>query len=153
VVVAIAAPHAATDCSKYMENLSLEVAYARYGAEVSNKQRNLSSVASDGSLVLSCPAERFSRPGVGILRYSAQISLESGTTPRVVALRAHIQSAQAGGVDIRPVVITPAKGTTPRVIHVRQDLVGRVVEYDGDNFVVDFTRATPPAEPKGRRRR
>ena len=57
-----------------MENLSLEVAYGRYGAQIANKQRSLSALAADGSLVLTCKSEQFSRPGAGILRYSAQLS-------------------------------------------------------------------------------
>jgi hypothetical protein len=41
-----------------------------------------------------------------------------------------------------------------RIIHVRSDLVGKVVEFDGDSFVVDFTRIAPAAEePKARRKR
>jgi hypothetical protein len=52
------------------------------------------------------------------------------------------------------VVITPPKGLAKRIIHVRSDLEGRVVEFDGDNFSVDFTRpAAPQEEPKPKRRK
>jgi hypothetical protein len=136
-----------------MENLSLEVAYGRYGAQISNKQRSLSAMAADGSLVLTCLSERFSRPGAGILRYSGQLSQE-GTSTRVAELGAHVLSARDSGASVRAVVITPPRGIVRRVIHVRTDLVGKVIDFDGDSFVVDFTRPAPPlVEPRARRKR
>ena len=137
-----------------MENLSLEVAYGRYGAQITNKQRSLSAVAADGSLVITCLSERFSRPGAGILRYSAQLSQEAGVTSRVSELAAQVKTAQDAGSDVRAVVITPPRGMVRRIIHVRKDLVGKVVEFDGDTFVVDFTRPAPPmVESRPRRKR
>jgi hypothetical protein len=136
-----------------MENLSLEVAYGRYGAQITNKQRSLSAVAADGSLVLTCLSEKFSRPGAGILRYSGQLSQE-GTSTRVAELGAHVQSARDSGASVRAVVITPPRGIVRRVIHVRPDLVGKIVDFDGDAFVVDFTRPAPPlVESRPRRKR
>jgi hypothetical protein len=136
-----------------MENLSLEVAYGRYGAQITNKQRSLSAMAADGSLVLTCQSERFSRPGAGILRYSGQLSQE-GTSTRVAELGAHVLSARDSGASVRAVVITPPRGIVRRVIHVRTDLIGKIVGFDGDAFVVDFTRPAPPlVESRPRRKR
>jgi len=136
-----------------MENLSLEVAYGRYGAQITNKQRSLSAMAADGSLVLTCLSERFSRPGAGILRYSSQLSQEGAST-RVAELGEHVQSARDSGATVRAVVITPPRGIVRRVIHVRTDLVGKIVDFDGDAFVVDFTRPAPPmVESRPRRKR
>jgi hypothetical protein len=132
-----------------MGNLSLEMAYARYGAQVTNKHRNLSSVATDGSLVITCPAERFSRPGIGVLRYSSQISGETSVAARVTALRAHVSAAHEAQTDVRPVILSAAPAVSEkRPVHVRTDLVGKVVAFDGDHFVVDFTRLTPVEEPR-----
>jgi hypothetical protein len=136
-----------------MENISLELAYARSGAEVTSKQRNLSAIARDGSLILSCPSDRFSRPGVGVLRYTAQVSQEARVSKLIDSLRTHIQAAHAESTDVHPVMITPPKGAMPRVVHVRPDLTGKVVEFDGDTFVVDFTRPEVEPPPKiGKRR-
>lgn len=136
-----------------MENLSLEVAYGRYGAQITNKQRSLSAMAADGSLVLTCQSEKFSRPGAGILRYSGQLS-EEGTSTRVAELGAHLTSARETDASVRAVVITPPRGIVRRVIHVRTDLVGKIVDFDGDAFVVDFTRPAPPmVETRPRRKR
>ncbi|MEO6078374.1 MAG: hypothetical protein ABIQ86_01155 [Steroidobacteraceae bacterium] len=137
-----------------MENLSLEVAFARYGAQAINKQRSLSALATDGSLVLSCESLHFSRPGIGILRYSRRLSELADTKARVTDLRTQLTAALDAGTTVRPVVITAPKGLAKRVIHVRSDLEGRVVEFDGDSFSVDFTRpVAPPDEPKPKRRK
>ena len=136
-----------------MENLSLEVAFARYGAQAANKQRSLSALAADGSLVLSCESVHFSRPGIGILRYSRRFSDLGGAKARVTELRTQLLEAFDAGTNVHPVVITAPKGLMKRVIHVRSDLEGRVVQFDGDTFSVDFTRPAPPAEePKVKRR-
>jgi len=136
-----------------VENLSLELAYTRYGAKLTNRFRGLSALAGDGSLVLSCPAARFSRPSSGVLRYSAQLSQETGSNLEVKTLRDNLGNAMTAGGTVRSVFITPARGTGSRVVHVRKDLVGKVVEFDGDSFVVDFTRIEAEELPKARRRR
>ncbi|MEO6186601.1 MAG: hypothetical protein ABIP38_05740 [Steroidobacteraceae bacterium] len=136
-----------------MENLSLEVAFARYGAQATNKQRSLSALSKDGSLVLSCESLHFSRPGIGILRYSRRLSELPGAKARITELRTQLHTAFDAGSNVHPVVITAPKGLAKRIIHVRSDLEGRVVEFDGDTFSVDFTRPAAPAEePKVKRR-
>ena len=148
----MAAALAATE-QDVVENLSLMTAYARYGAQGSSKLRSLSAVASDGSLVLTCPSDRFSRPGTGILRYSAVLSQEKAPTARLAELKSQLESAQNAGTDVRLVVVTPSKGRVSRTIHVRSDLIGKVVEFDGDGYVVDFTRPVAPAEEPVKKRR
>ena len=36
-----------------------------------------------------------------------------------------------------------SNGPAGNTVHVRQDLVGNLVDFDGDHYVVDFTRAEP----------
>lgn len=141
------------DLVSAVDNMSLELAYARYGAKLTNRFRGLSALAEDGSLVLSCPAGRFSRPGMGVLRYSSQLSQETASSLEVRSLRDHLGTALSGGGTVRSVFITAARGTVSRVVHVRPDLVGKVVEFDGDRFSVDFTRLEVEEAPKPRRRR
>jgi hypothetical protein len=139
-----------------VENLSLEMAYSRYGAGVSSRNRNLSSVASDGSLVLSCFGGRFSRPRLGVMRYDSKISLEAGVSASLNALRGHIESAHSAGTLVHAVMITPGSAATPRRVFVRPDLSGTVVSFDGDHFAVEFMRTEPlePVKPpSGRRKR
>jgi hypothetical protein len=42
------------------------------------------------------------------------------------------------------VVIAKEEGSS-REIHIRSDLVGSVVKFDGDHYIVDFVRASQPA--------
>lgn len=133
--------------------LSLELAYARYGAKPASRFRGLSALAEDGSLVLSCMSGRFSRPGTGVLRYSSQLSQETASRQEVRSLREHLGTALSGGGTVRSVFISAARGKVSRVVHVRPDLIGKVVEFDGDRFSVDFTRLEVEPPPKARRRR
>ena len=137
-----------------MERLNLAEAYARYGAQLENKLRGLSAVATDGSVVLTCDSSRLARPGIGILRFEGQIT---GVTPvaRTTALLAeHLALARDGQLQLRMVIVTPSTGRTKRSIHVRQDLIGSVISFDGDHYVIDFTRVPqPPRENKVRRKR
>ena len=136
-----------------LENLSLEVAYSRYGAGVSSRHRNLSSLASDGSVVLTCFGGRFNRPESGVMRYNAMISQETGSAQSLLSLRDHIEGAHTAGTLIRLVMVAPGTATTPRRVFVRPDLTGTVVSFDGDRFTVDFVRIEPVAEPRTRRKR
>ncbi|MEO8313953.1 MAG: hypothetical protein ABI645_04070 [Pseudomonadota bacterium] len=135
-----------------MQSLSLEVAFARYGAKALNKQRSLWALATDGSLVLSCESLHFSRPGTGILRYSRRLSELTSAKAQVTQLGTQLRTAFEAGTCVHPVIITAPIRLAKRNIHVRSDLQGRVVEFDGDSFSVDFTRiAEEEEEPKPRR--
>jgi len=42
---------------------------------------------------------------------------------------------------------------TRRTFHVRSDLIGKMVKFDGDHFIIDFTRMEmPAAEATGKRK-
>ncbi len=46
-----------------------------------------------------------------------------------------------------------AEGKTTREVHVRTDLVGSVIKFDGEHFIVDFVRSgSPQAAKLGARR-
>jgi hypothetical protein len=42
-------------------------------------------------------------------------------------------------------------GKVTRTIHVRVDLIGKLVEFDGERFIVDFTRKVEPARGSPRK--
>lgn len=139
-----------------MEKVSLEQAFLRLGVHAPGRQRLLSATALDGSLVMVCQATGFSRPDVGVLRYSAKLSLTTAARPQVEALRQGLNAASAGGTAVRLIIHTRGiKGSSSR-IHVRTDLVGSVSAFDGDAYSVDFVRPAvpqPQRPPKIRRRR
>jgi hypothetical protein len=44
-----------------------------------------------------------------------------------------------------------ATGKVTREIHVRVDLIGKLIEFDGEKFVIDFVRSVEPAHVSARR--
>lgn len=137
-----------------MDNVSLDVAFRRLGVQAAGRQRLLSATAGDGSLVLVCKASGFSRPDVGVLRYSARLSLTTAARPQIEALRLGLNAASADGTAVRLIIHTPALNGAGSRIHVRADLVGSVSAFDGDAYSVDFVRpAEALQQPSNARRR
>jgi hypothetical protein len=137
-----------------LTNLNLVEAYAKYGARAANRARARSAVAADGSVVITCLSNVFSRPGMGVLRYECDLAEAETDAKGTALLREHMALAHTSDLPVRLVIVTPPRGTADRTIHVRQDLVGKVIELEGDKFTVDFTRPAPPVtEAKIRRKR
>jgi hypothetical protein len=133
---------------------NLSTAYASFGAKAVNGLRSLSAMAADGALVLTCEYPYFVRSVPGILRYQDSVSRSGDDHRGARALREHLTFARSSECVVRMVVVSPARtGRTARAVHVRNDLTGRVTDFDGDHFVVDFSRPAPPEpEPAAKRR-
>jgi hypothetical protein len=138
-------------------NLTLRDAFARFDAKPSNRLRGLSALAGDGSLVLNCSLAYFGRPSRGVLRYEDTLSRQSPGNSDTELLGRHLTLAHAGALPVRMVVSsrTPdGNDSRSPSCHVRPDLVGKVASFDGDHFIVDFTRVAAPhpaAAPPRRR--
>lgn len=137
-----------------MSTLNLAEAFAKYGATVTNKQRGHSAIAEDGAMVLRCASTCFGRPARGVLRYEDKLSRESADARGMELLGRHLTLARDGDLPVRMVVVrnNATVGKTGRTIHVRTDLVGKVTLFDGDHFIVDFTRV-PGEEAEAQFRR
>src|SRR6185437_10029914 len=138
-------------------NLTLIDAFGRFGAKPASRLGSLSAMAADGAMVLNCLPVHFGHPARGVLRYETRISAAQAESKVVSSLSEHLTRAHDGGLPVRMVVTFPERGKTGRATgscHVRPDLIGKVVEFDGDRFVVDFTRpaAMRPALAAGRRK-
>lgn len=133
-----------------MENLKLADAYARYGAKIPRGQPALSAIASDGTVVISCHAAKFARTRRDLLRYEDTISTDEAGTRHKTLLGQHLVLAREGDLPVHLVIVTPPKGPSPRIISVRPDLVGKVTEFDGDHFIVDFSRIVAPFAKAGK---
>lgn len=132
-----------------MSHHTISSAYASFGASVPHGARSLSAVAADGAVVLTCEYPYFVRSQPGVLRYHDTLarSAENGRASRELGV--HLALARDGERAVRLVVVSPARNAqTQRRVHVRSDLIGRVTEFDGDSFVVDFTRPMAAATPK-----
>jgi hypothetical protein len=136
-------------------NLTLFDAFARYGAKPANRLSGLSAMAPDGAVVLNCLPAHFRHPARGVLRYEAALSTAQAESKDVGILGEHLTHARDSQLPVRMVVRSPATNSGKRPgYHVRPDLLGKVTEFDGDHFIVDFTRPAPipsPAAP-GRRK-
>ncbi|MFZ0499812.1 MAG: hypothetical protein WAU49_06885 [Steroidobacteraceae bacterium] len=128
-------------------NLSLIDAFGRFGAKPSSRLGSLSAMATDGAMVLSCLPAYFGHPASGVLRYEGRLSTVEAESKEIGNLGEHLTHARDGSLPVRMVVKSPApekNGAKTRTYHIRPDLIGKVVEFDGDHFIVDFTRQEPP---------
>ncbi len=124
-------------------NLSLVDAFRAYGAKPSSRLKGLSAIAADGAMVLNCLPLYFGHPAKGVLRYEDRLGRDSTDAKDIGLLGEHLTLARDGKLPIRMVVKTPpdaGSNRTGRGFHVRRDLVGTLVKFDGDHFVVDFRR-------------
>jgi hypothetical protein len=138
-----------------MENLNLVDAFAKFGGKTASRLHALSAIAADGAMILRCATPYFAHPAPGVLRYEDRLSREA-EHPQGPLLSQHLTLARDGDLPIRMVVINhqvpAAGGKTSRSIHVRADLIGKLTKFDGDHFIVDFTRAQEPRVAAGRRK-
>jgi hypothetical protein len=140
-----------------MANLNLVAAFAKYGGKPANRLHSLSAMAADGAMILGCASTRFGHPAPGVLRYEDRLSRDPGRTVVSAALGAHLSLARDEGLPVRMIVIASKlneEGASEgREIHIRSDLIGSVVQFDGDHYIVDFVRAAAPEPAKKRTKR
>lgn len=137
-------------------NLTLIDAFSRFGAKPATRLGSLSAMAADGAMVLNCSAANFGHPARGVLRYETRLSTAKAESRVVTTLGEHLTRARDDGLPVRMIVTFPKdeKAGKSAGCHVRPDLIGKVVEFDGDHFIIDFTRpeAAAPAVATGRRK-
>ena len=127
-------------------NLSLVDAFGKFGAKPATRMRGLSAIAADGAMVLNCSPPYFGHPAKGVLRYEDRLSREPADTKDTGLLGQHLTLARDGELPVRLIVKTPVDAGSNRQgrgFHVRRDLIGKLVKFDGDHFIVDFTRVLP----------
>jgi hypothetical protein len=132
-------------------SLNLVGAFESFGAQPSNRLRGLSAIAADGSLVLNCSHTFFGHPTRGVLRYEDKLSRGTTQPKDVTLLGQHLSLARDSTLPVRMVVTTRAdakKVGKSAGFHVRPDLIGKVVKFDGDHFIIDFIRIEPESEPE-----
>jgi hypothetical protein len=129
-------------------------AFARYGATLRNVQWAVSAIA-DEQLVLSCWSHYFSPAREGIMIYEDRLSRSKG--PGSNLLREHLEQAQKEDLPVR-LVMARAEDTAAidsgsdasavkKTYTAREEVIGKVVEFDGDLFRVEF-RQLNPRKPK-----
>ncbi|MGH8211549.1 MAG: hypothetical protein ACREU6_18525 [Steroidobacteraceae bacterium] len=138
--------------------LSLVDAFRTFGAKPSNRMRGLSAIATDGAMVLNCSQACFGHPCRGVLRYEDRLSRQSAESKDNELLGQHLTLARDGALPIR-MIVTPlpneksGPSSSRGGFRVRPDLTGKVVKFDGDHFIIDFTRPEQLHEPASVARR
>lgn len=133
-----------------MAKLSYTEAFGRYGATLRNVQWAFSAVAEDGAVVLSCWDQYLTIPEKGVLRYTDTLSRRQHKKHGAPLLEQHLRLAKEERRPIRLViayteateVVDQGKSAAglKKDFEVRPDLVGRLTEFDGDRYVIDFAR-------------
>lgn len=129
-----------------MSKLSLTKAFAQYGARLRNYRWSVSAIARDGSLVFSCWHQLLIGKTGSRLVYKDKLSRWQGNHIGRDLLHEHLTRAFREKLPVRmviatlkkPQVVTADASTQPKTFSIRKDLVGRVVEFDGDTFVIDY---------------
>ena len=132
----------------------------KYGAQLVNPMLAVSAIASDGSIVISCWAHYFRAAGKGVLRYEDRLSRRPVKNPGKEPLRSHLLSAKEQDLPVRLIAETTDEtdavdagqdaDKVKTTFHVRNDVVGKLVDFDGD-FVIDFRKRE--AQPRVRAER
>lgn len=134
-----------------MADLGFVEAFAKFGAKPVNPMWAVSAIADDGALVISCWSHHCKSGGKGVLLYSDCLSRWGGNELGCNLLKAHLGQAVAGSLPVRMVVATTPEteavdqgrdaSKVKKTFHIREEVVGSVVSFDGDNYVIEFRRA------------
>jgi hypothetical protein len=129
-------------------------AYAYFGATLKNLRWAYSAIAKKPkSLILSCWERYMTQDASGNVRYEVKnFQRWKASNPRgKLLLEEHLKQAYKDRLPVHMVVaVTEDPGTGIVVgvtgtdldptFSVRDDLVGKVVEFDTGRFVIDFTK-------------
>ncbi len=132
-----------------MASLNLTTAFNRYGARLTNPQWAVSAISSSGDLVVSCWTH-YLRPDDGKLTYVDRLSRWSGNSAGNNLMREHLERAVAEDLKVRLVKATTSDtelvdsggdaSGAKNTFGVREDVVGRVTSFDGDEFIIEFVK-------------
>jgi hypothetical protein len=125
-------------------------AFRKLDASLVNPQWACSAVAGDGSLVFSC-WQHLIKVESGRMRYEDRLSRWAHNSLGSSLAAEHLRSAIDHGIPVRLIVARSprpsdvdqgiAANDSKNDFDPRPDAVGRVVEFDGDRFVIEFSRA------------
>jgi hypothetical protein len=133
-----------------MTKLGFVEAFAKFGAKLDNPMWAVSAITDDGAIVISGWAHYFKSGGRGVLLYVDSLSRWRGNDLGNKLLEAHLSKAFAEKLLVRMVVATaedpraverePDASKIKKTFHVLENQVGRVTEFDGNHFIIEFHR-------------
>ena len=132
-----------------MAKLNFTEAFAKYGATLANPQWAVSAIANDGSLVMSCWEHYIKKHG-DCLRYEDTLSRWSGNAAGNNLLRTHLTQAFNEKLPVRLLIASTTEtdavdyghdaSKVKKKFHIRPEIIGEIVSFDGDSFVIDFRK-------------
>jgi len=134
-----------------MGNIGFVEAFEKFNTKLVNPMWAISAIATDGAMVMSCWSHAFKSGDKGVLRYVDNLSRWGGNNLGRDLLKEHLSKAFNEKLPVRLVVATTTDTASvdagrdaskiSKKFHIREDVVGKLSEYDGDNYVIDFTKA------------
>ena len=133
-----------------MDNPGFVEAFSQLGAKLDNPMWAVSALTNEGAFVISGWAHYFRSGGKGVLLYVDSLSRWIGNELGKKLLESHLSKAFAEKLPVRMVVATaedpdaverePDASKIKKSFHVPQNQVGRITEFDGNHFVIEFRR-------------
>ena len=131
-----------------MPRLTITEAFARYKAPLRNHNWSVSAWAPDGSLVLSLWDHHCRKGPPGTMEFADSLSRWKG--PGNAEYRTNVIEAHRSKARVRLIIVsTPVPERVqaggdlteiPKNYSFPEDVVGTVVELDGDSYVVRFAK-------------
>ena len=131
-----------------MAKLGFAEAFAKYDAKLKNVNWSVCAEAPDGSLVVSLWQHHFGKATNGALVCKDTCGRWSG--PGNNEFRAALAKAFASKQAVRAIIATSSNpqliqsgvdtSTVPKKFDVRKDLVGEVIEFNGEAYAIRFTK-------------
>lgn len=132
-----------------MASLGIKDAFARYSAKLHNVQWSVSAWAPDGSLIVSLwehhrrpskpgtlefaeSANRWKGPGNNEFRENLSKAFKINANVRLVIVRTEEKFRVENGEDASSISKTYA---------LREDLIGKLIEWNGEMYAFSFTKA------------
>ncbi|MCP4927209.1 MAG: hypothetical protein GY916_14840 [Gammaproteobacteria bacterium] len=123
-------------------------AFKTFNATLNNIQWSVSAINSDNELVLSLWEHFFEKRSKGTMTYTDSASRWSGAGNN--EFRKNFQQAYEDNLKVRAII---AKSKKPDVIteggsganlgntfHPKSTWIGKITQWDGDNFEIEFTQ-------------
>ena len=132
-----------------MAKLTLTKAFQHFGASPVNARWACSAIASDNSSFVMSGWDHILKPYAnGRLCYEARLSSWKSRNGRSL-FRRHLEQALAHNLPVRLILATSSDIAsvqageacrTRKTFSVQDDLVGRVISFDGDHFIIEFQK-------------
>jgi hypothetical protein len=131
-----------------MSQIGIQAAFRKYGAKLKNVQWSVSSWTANDTLVVSLWAHHCRKGRDGTLEFSDLLNRWSGpgnqefrsNIARAFAEKSPVQLVIASTVNTDHIESGQDASKVKKDFHIREDLIGQVVELDGEKYVFRFSK-------------